>query len=242
MFFPVVPNVPGVPPVNRLPGATFPNVVLLASDAISVVSAFASGPQWGIFLNGVQVVGQNIFNAILGGLTGLGSGNTLDLEFEQRFTISQAPQEQGAFASYNRVQRPYHTTMTVTAGGSLQNRQLLLAQVQGIMTEDLYTVLQPEGPIAGLNPVGYSYPRRPNRGLGLLTVTIFFEQVRPAGNPTYSTTSTPATTGAAAPATPSGVNLGNANPAFGSNTVNGGVVSGVTPPASFPGASTIVGH
>lgn len=204
-LYPVVPNVPGVPPVARLPGAAIPaQPVLLVADAASLIQSVAAlfGTNWGVFdSNGVQVVGQGV-NSIFNVVSGLGTGNVLDLDFKAGWSIPTYPVEQGGFQSYNKVQRPYDVAVTVTAGGSNANRQLLLDQVIAIMgSTALFTVGMPEMPIAGVNPVNYGFSRRHDHGLGLLMVTIFFQQVRPGGNPQFSTTGTPTSTAVAAPTT-----------------------------------------
>jgi hypothetical protein len=181
-----------------------PDITLLTSDAIGIAQMFL-GPQWGIYLDTgttrVPVVGQGV-NNILTIITGTGSGNFLEMDYRLAFNISDYPVEQGSFQSYNKVQRPYQVSVAVTAGGTEENRALLLSQVQAIIdTTNLYTVVMPEGGIVGLNPVGFTFSRRSDRGLGLLTIEIFFQQVRPAGDPTFSTTNTAATTPNAAPTT-----------------------------------------
>lgn len=209
------------------------NAILLTSDAVSVIRSFL-GQQWGIFLNGVQVVGQDVVGTILNSITGFGNGNFLDLDYHVRYAISEYPVEQGAFQSYNKVQTPFDVAITVTAGGSDANRTLLLTQVEAIIgTTDLYTVNMPEGTLNSLNPVAYGYRRQHDRGLGLLEVNILFKQVRPAGNPTFSTTQTPDNIPAAAPTT--GVpSITNPTPAFTPSTSQSylGIFSATTTPTS----------
>lgn len=242
MLFPVVPNAPGVPPVARLPGAAIPaSPVLLIADAASVVQSVASlfGTSWGVFdSNGNQVVGQGV-NSILNVVTGLGTGNVLDLDFHASWAISESPVEQGAFQSYNKVQRPYDVSLTVTAGGSNANRSLLLNQVIALMpSTDLFTVGMPEQSIASVNPINYAFSRRADRGLGLLIITIFFKQIRPAGNPQFSTTGTPASTAAAAGTTGGVANITSPTTQFASATSQSqtGVVSPMQAPSSVVGA------
>lgn len=236
-LFPVVPNVPGVPPVARLPGASpIPTAVLLVGDVAGIVNSFL-GPQWGIFtqpafgLPRTQVVGQGISN-IISAVTGLGTNNFLDLDFRSSYSISEYSVEAGGFQSYNKVQRPYDVACTVTAGGTVTNREALLAQVEGIISSiDLFSVQMPERPLGNVNPVNYGYSRRSDRGLGLLMVTIMFKQVRPAGDPQFSTTSTTGT--AAASSTSTAPDISNPVPAAASATtrVPTGVVS---PQAASP--------
>jgi hypothetical protein len=219
--------------------ATFGNIVLLTADAISVLSAF-SGPEWGVFLNGVQVVGQNV-NNIINIVSGLGSGNFLDLDYRAHFSISNYPVEQGAFQSYNKVQSPYDVAVTITAGGTVANRAALLSQVQAIIgTTEQYTVLMPEGSLVSLNPISYSYHRRHDSGLGLLMVTIVFQQVRPAGDPQFSTTANTSNTGAAAPTTGGPPPITNPVTGFIASTsaISLGVMSALAPAVATVSAVT----
>ncbi len=216
------------------------STILLVADAVSVVSSFLTS-DWGIFLNGVQVVGQGV-GSFIANLSGIGSGNFRDLAFRSAFDISKYPVENGAFMSYNKVQKPYDVAVTVTAGGSNINRQILLAQIEAIIGSlDLYDVIMPEGPIKGLNPVGYALQRQHDRGLGLLMVEIFFEQVRPAGDPTYSTTGTPTNIAASAATTGGATPITNPTPAFASATSQNsyGVIGPVITPS--PIASVVSG-
>ena len=221
--------------------ATFNNIALLTADAVSVINAF-TGPQWGIFLNGGQVVGQDILGAFLSNVTGFGNGNFLDLDYHVRYAISEYPVEQGAFQSYNKVQTPFDVAVTITAGGSDANRTLLLTQVEAIIgSTNLYTVMMPEGTLNSVNPIAYGYRRQHDRGLGLLEVNILFKQVRPAGNPTFSTTQSPDNTPASAPSTGGAPLITNPTPAFTPSTSQTylGIFSATTTPTSV--ASAVAG-
>lgn len=221
--------------------ATFNNIALLTADAVSVINAF-SGPQWGIFLNGIQVVGQGFLGAFLGNVTGFGNGNFLDLDYHVRYAISEYPVEQGAFQSYNKVQTPFDVAVTITAGGSDANRTLLLTQVEAIIgSTNTYTVVMPEGTLNSVNPIAYGYRRQPDRGLGLLEVNILFKQVRPAGNPTFSTTQTTGNTASSAPTTGGPAPITNPTPAFTPSTSQSylGIFSASITPTSV--ASAVAG-
>lgn len=220
------------------------NATLLVADAVSVVSSLLV-QEWGIYKDvttpfgtgRVQVVGQNVGNFLIN-VSGIGSGNFLEMAFRLSYDISKYPVEQGSFQSYNKVQKPYDVVTTVTAGGSNLNRATLLQQVQVIIgTTDLYTVLTPEGPIDSLNPIGYSIERRHDRGLGLLMVEIFWEQIRPAGEPTFSTTQTPTSPAATAATVPGETPITNPTTPFASATSQStqGVVSPSQVPSSVSG-------
>jgi hypothetical protein len=215
--------------------ASFANVVLLTADAVSVLNAF-SGPQWGIFLNGVQVVGQNVLVNFLTSLVGFGNGNFLDLDYKVRWAIAEYPVEQGAFQSYNKVQTPFDIAVTITAGGSVVNRELLLTQVEAIIgSTDTFQIRMPEGSFDSVNPVAYGYRRSADRGLGLLEVSILFKQIRPAGNPIFSTTQTPGNTPSATPSIGLPSPIINPAPGFtpSISTSYLGIFSAASPPSSL---------
>lgn len=179
---------------------------LLIADALTVVQQFINGPQWGVWKDGMQVIGQDVtsfsgfIESSIGGALGLGMTTQADFEFEARWAITNAPQEGGAFQSYNIVQTPYRVAITFAAGGTAANRTLLKSQIQNIVgTPNLYTALTPEGPITSLAAVGMAYRRHPE-DVGLLAISVMFAQVRPAGDPQFSTSQTPTTAaGATAP-------------------------------------------
>lgn len=198
---------------------------LLVADALTVIQQFILGPQWGVWENGAQVVGQDVtsfggfLESAVGTALGIGQTTQQDIEFEARWAITNAPQEGGAFQSYNIVQTPYRVAITFVAGGLPANRALLRSQVQNIVgTTRLFTALTPEGPIESLAAVGMAYRRNPE-DVGVLAISVLFAQVRPAGNAQFNTTSTPnSATGAVAPQAGGGAPIPGPAPAFASAT------------------------
>lgn len=224
-------------------------LVLLAADALTVVQQFINGPQWGVWMDGMQVVGQDVTSfggfveSAIGQAIGLGQTTQEDLEFEQRFAITTAPQEGGAFLSYNIVQTPYRVVITFSAGGTAVNRTLLKSQIQNIVgTTNLYTALTPEGPITSLAAVGMAYRRRAE-DVGLLSISVIFAQVRPVGNTQFNTTQTPnSATGATAPIAGGGATpIPSPTPNFASATssVNYAQLAGATAQPSFVSRVTV---
>jgi hypothetical protein len=139
---PEVPNVPGVPPLNSY--SALPTVLLVADTQMGILF---TPPSWGIYYQGVPVIqpasiGQNV-NALLGpfsiqaGALGLPNltpvaASTIEFEFDQEFTISDYPQEQGAFQSYDKVQLPFDVRVRLAAGGDASNRQAFINAILAI--------------------------------------------------------------------------------------------------------------
>lgn len=193
--YPNIPNAPGAPSVLRRVGAVQSTAVLLVADGARILNLF-SGPKWGVF----TASGAPAFGGSAGGLAGIVSqitGGTSQafgaIEFRNSSKIANAPQEQGAFLSYNKVSDPYETRVVYFVGGTSAQKTAFLTQVeqaQALLT--LYTVATPERAYPNCNVVHHSYKRAAHGGATLLAIEIWLEQVRIVGGPQYSNTATPA--------------------------------------------------
>lgn len=177
--YPNVPNAPGVPPVLRQAGQIENTAVLLVSDALIVFQYFYQKLQWGIFLNGLPAI----------------VGDTLDdFDFRQGYRIATAPQEQGAFVSYNKVQDPFEGAITFYVSDTTAARARLLAQVQAAI-ESLdtgYAFVMPEKAYTSVNVVRQQFRRvRTRGGVTMLAIDVSIEQVRVTGTAQFSNTVNP---------------------------------------------------
>lgn len=221
--YPNVPVAPGVPPVNRQPGFSPSTIVGLVADAAQIIQLFQA-PQWGIYdLQGNPVLAsastvQQLVASIDGTLNQIGSlfgasgaatfaCSVGDLDFRWDYRISSAPQEQGAFLSYNKVQNPFDGRMTFLVGGAAAQRAAFLSTVNTLVASmNLYALVMPELTYPSINITHYDFRRTSRSGVSLLAVGVWFEQVRVSGTTAYSNTTA---------ATPSGANaasLGNVQP------------------------------
>ncbi|MBZ9683203.1 hypothetical protein LB531_21330 [Mesorhizobium sp. CO1-1-2] len=150
---------------------------LLTQDAFGLLaSAFGQQP-WGIYYGGVPVIIAD---------------NVVEVQYRQQWSISDFPVEQGAFASYDKVQIPYDARLRFTAGGSAANRAAMLASIAAIAGDtNLYDVVTPEAVYLSCNFTHYDYTRRSNEGLGLLSVDIWLIEVRQSVNSAMSNTQDP---------------------------------------------------
>jgi len=230
--YPNVPMAPGVPTVPRQPGIVQAQAatVLLASDAASILTLF-SGPQWGLFntdgtpaFSAFGDLGLGTFGAIAGsliasGISALGGGGLSILRqgFRNDNRVSTAPQEQGAFVSYNKVATPFQGRITYVISGLAAARGAFLADVrtkQG--STNLFLLSMPEYSYPNVTIVHHDYDRSAREGLTALAVEIWVEEIRITGTQAFSNTQTPA----------------------GASQVNGGMVQpqpvtpGQTPPAT----------
>lgn len=193
-----VPHVPGVPALAFSP-IVGNLVALLTQDAISLVAGVAAVP-WGIYFAAIPVVLAD---------------NVVSFEYDQQFDISDYPIEGGQFASFNKVYRPFNTTLRFTTGGNLVKRQAFLDSIAAIIGDlNEYNVVTADAVYLGLNLVGYHYKQTADSGVGLIQVDVAARQVKNAVSPTIlSVISSPVDPGA----TPQ---------------VNGGVVQPLAPTAT----------
>lgn len=202
--FPNVPNVPGIPPVPRQSGivAAQNNIVLLAADALSIVNIFAP-VQWGLFTQS----GGPAFSFLpsvpsLGGLTalagaalnllGAGGQSVLEIDYQNDTRIATAPQEQGAFLSYNKVATPFNGRVSYAVGGTEAQRAAFLQAVQdlqnGSRALELLDLVMPEYEYYSVNVVHSDFRREARRGVTLFVVDVWVEEVRITGTAAFTNT------------------------------------------------------
>jgi hypothetical protein len=208
--YPNVPTAPGVPPLLRQAGAVQSTVVALAADAVSV-AGMLQGPQWGLFTAAgapafAGATSSNILNAAAGAI-GVTNQSVLDLEFSQDYAIATAPQEQGAFLSYNKVSRPFTARVTYAVSGLASFRTAFLQQVQSLISSlTLLSLVMPDYTYPSCNVTHYDFRRTSRSGVTLLIVDIWVEQVRVTGTAAFSNTNT------ASPSAADPVNGGTVQP------------------------------
>jgi hypothetical protein len=172
-----VPNLPGVPSLSSYTSNT---LSLLISDAISIINAFF-GPQWGIFLNGAQVIPYN---------------SVLDFDYKQDWPLSDYPVEDGGFQSYDKVQLPFDIKIRLASGGTEAERQALLAAVDFYANSlELFDVITPEKAYTSCNITHYDYKRSSHNGVGVIVVDLWFIEVRVTATSTYTNTQSPGVAG-----------------------------------------------
>lgn len=223
--YPNVPVAPGVPAVARQAAKAQNAVAALVNDAQAVANLFQA-PQWGIYTMGGQPVlgSSSTFAQFLNAVTTVplatvasffgigGAGNTFtssigDFEFRQGYRIATAPQEQGAFTSYNKVQLPFDGRVTVLVGGTQAQRNAFLQTVAAMAASlTLFALVMPELVYPSINVVDFTFRRVAQRGVTLLAIDIQVEQVRVTGTAQYASTNTGSLSGA------DPVNVGQATP------------------------------
>lgn len=171
-----VPDLPGVPVLSAYadpPGLAF---ALLTEDGAGVFNS-TSPIQWGLFLNGESVI---VADAVA------------TFSFKQEFSVSDYPVEDGAFASYDKVQIPQEVRFRFTSGGSQSNRQALIDSVKAIIgdTENFYTAVTPEHVIENMTATHWDYAR--NNAVGLISIDVWAINIQvPSSTPNFQNTQSP---------------------------------------------------
>ena len=211
--FPDVPPVPGVPPLLRQFGAPFPPPIAAGGDGPGV-PASAPTQTWGIYLDGAPAVTSDTVD---------------DFEFRQDFRISTAPQEQGAFMSYNKVADPFDGKVSFIVGGTVERRTAMLAQIAAAISSIStgYSLVMPERTFASVNVTHQGFRRTARAGVTMLVVDVWVEEVRVTGTAQFSNTVNPE---AAATQNGGTVQAQPPTPAQGT-AVSNTALSGSNPPA-----------
>lgn len=178
-----------------------PNLVTQQLAGLGIIP-----PLWGIFSSGGSAVVK--------------ADNVIAFEYKQDWNVADAPQEQGAFMSYDKVNTPFTARVTFSAGGGFSNRQALLKSVAAISGDlNLYDVVTPEATYTSCNVIHYDYRRTADHGANLIEVTVWLTQIITDVGATSSST----------PSTPSG-----------STNTDGGTVQPTAIDTSSPQAQTVI--
>lgn len=149
---------------------------LMRSDSLALSSAFGA-PQWGIWS---ATGGQQILEA----------NSVLSVEYARDYNVSDYPQEQGAFQSYNKVTIPYLAKITFII---TDTRVRFLSRVEdAVKSLEFVTVITPEKTYPSANLTHYDY-RRQKENQTLVDVTVWCREVRLAGQTQLTNTATGAT-------------------------------------------------
>jgi len=119
--------------------------------------------QWGIFSQTGAVVLQ--------------ADSVFSVEYEHDYRVSDYPQEQGAFESYNKIQVPWQAKVVFLIGA---DRELFLVSVENAVASlSLFVVVTPEFSYPSANLTRVSYRRIAKAGgASMIMVEVWCEEVR----------------------------------------------------------------
>lgn len=166
--FPNVPNVAGVPALLR--SATIPSVDALVNQGISAaLEAIFGAERWGIY---DQAGNLALDHDVFGGV-----------EFKNASLVSTYVQEEGAFASYNKVGTPYDCRVRLMVGSDVVRRNSFLTALDLMLKSiDTYSVVTPDITYPEATLQNYQYRRTARNGVRIIEADLWFLEVRKAVN------------------------------------------------------------
>jgi hypothetical protein len=129
-------------------------------------------------------------------------------EYRGEARVADYPIEQGAFASYNKVQVPFDIRMTMVCSGlnlvqkgaqaltnaiGLPNGQSLMQRPDFLdtleymrLTTDLFVIVTPDKTYSNVSLEHFDYRREATNGAVMLIVEAWFREIRVTGQATYT--------------------------------------------------------
>lgn len=143
----------------------------------------------------------------------------LGIEFRGEARVSDYPVEQGAFASYNKVQTPEGIRIKLACANEAMARGDFLSQLESMkQSVDVYDISTPDLLYESYTLTHYDYTRRATNGVSMIVAECHFEEIRQTGDATYSA---------------SGSNAGvQSNSPSANDPVDSGTVSATNPTAA----------
>ena len=181
--FPNVPNLPGVPPIPRLPGAVVSTALTVGSGVITaLLGGAAQKPNlWGIYnAKGTFTVTPGVGAQSTGLTPVLNPDSTLEFSYRRDFDVSDFPVVNGAFASYNKVQRPFEVQLRLSKGSTQQARTQFLNAIETLASSlTLYDIHTPEKIYQNCNLARWEVSRTSAKDAFFLTqVDLTFVEIR----------------------------------------------------------------
>lgn len=167
----------GVPPLQDSAAAPKSGQQVMTADSGQVVTVTASKASWGVFQNGKAI-------ALADAVT--------SFEYMQDTRVSNFPQEDGAFQSYNKVGTPYESRVRLVKGGTEAQRKAFLDAIEkATSSTDTYDVVTPEKTYRNATLQKHSYRRTASAGATLVAVDLTLVQIRSTVAPRYTNAKTP---------------------------------------------------
>ena len=153
----------GIPPLLNKISQVMNVISLVTSDVAGILGMF-SPPMWGIYSDGEPIIIAD---------------SLIDLSFRADSKISTYPQQKGGFQSYNKVHNPFDIRVNLTKGGTDGDRTDFLQSIEDAKNSfELYQIVTPEKTYENVSITHYEFRRTSTRGVSLLTVEIWAEEVR----------------------------------------------------------------
>ncbi len=155
---------PGLPPLSL----DFRSAFFSVASALGISIPFAAssqGAQWGLY----DADGELVITA----------DSVISFGYQKDWSIPNYPQERGAFAAYNKVNRPFEIRIQLSQGGNEETRADFLAAAEAIGPSlDLYQAVTPEATYANVNITHIGMNREQRQGATRIVLDIWLQEVR----------------------------------------------------------------
>ena len=196
--YPDVPNLPGVPPVNRAGQQAIGAGLAVAAELYQLYKDLKNTPPkypkqkdnfsvWGILYASDEKISYNVKVRKLTGTYALEPDSFVKFEYKKDNKIPNYPIEQGSFQTYNKVSLPYEIKLVVTKNGSISPFIVKINELVNSTT--LLTIVTPDAVYKTTNLIHFDYRKEARNGAVLLIGELTFQEVRIAPNPSAPTTS-----------------------------------------------------
>jgi hypothetical protein len=190
----------GVPPLYNQIANVLNIITLVTADAILVIRQFQA-PVWGIYKTSISSpMLANFFPVIE-------PDSIVSIDYEKEWAVANYPIEQGKFATYNKVNTPYHNAVCMTFSGHKKGLGSLIpsfgpvgvsAKTEALVkleamaaSLELYDIVTPERIYTNANIMGINYRRDAEEGACMLVVEVVFVEVLITAESSFSTTKNP---------------------------------------------------
>lgn len=160
------PNFPGIPPLKN------PGPAGVATLAAPLISKFLNSlaPKWGIY----KKKGEGYAPAII-------VDSVLSIDYANSANILNYPVEEGAFASYNKVQNPRALSVVLTKGGTQKELAQFIADLETLQASlELFLIVTQGKAYQNVNIDRVEYRREATGGAGIVKAVIHFVEIRAA--------------------------------------------------------------
>lgn len=146
----------------------------------------------------------------------LTAAHVMGIDYSLAYAISDAPLEDGAFTSYNKVRAPFQASVSMVCDGTESGTSSILSSIESLVgvsdgtssgisvrgsfiktletivaDTNIYSVVTPEFTFVNANIVGYRFRRQSSSGVTMIICEIALQEVRKTASLYYSTTQMP---------------------------------------------------
>ncbi len=133
-----------------------------------------------------------------------------EIDFRSDARVCDYPMEAGSFESYNKVMVPKDFRIQLVCSGQNMSVGDFLQQLEVMrQSTNLYDIATPDILYQNCSLVRADYKRTSTNGVSMVTVDAGFQEIRQAGDPTYSSSGA---INSASPSAASPENLGTVHP------------------------------